>query len=74
MPLGEPDDGVLRIRSFGSGAGPLTRAIKHVSLLGGSGPVEWEQTTDGLVVHAGRAAVIKVALESEAVQGHWDIF
>jgi alpha-L-fucosidase len=74
VPLGDPDDGILRIRAFGSGAGLLKRGIKDVALLGESGAVEWEQTADDLVVHVDRAAVVKVALEPETVQGRWDFF
>ncbi|WP_112134642.1 alpha-L-fucosidase [Glycomyces dulcitolivorans] len=68
IPLGEPEDGALRVRAFGSGAGLLTRAVKDVALLGESGPVEWEQTAGELVVRTDRAAVVRIALAPEAVQ------
>jgi alpha-L-fucosidase len=74
VPLGEPEDGALRIRAFGSASGLLTRGIKSVALLGADGATEWEQTADHLVVRTDRQAVVKVTLEPETAQPRWDFF
>ncbi|TFD88601.1 alpha-L-fucosidase [Cryobacterium lactosi] len=72
IPLAAPADGVLRIRSFGRGAGLLSRRITKVTVLGQSAPAEWEQTAGELIVHATGAAVVKLVLEPEAVQARTD--
>lgn len=72
IPLAEPTDGVLRIRAFGRGAGLLTRRIKEVTLLGGTGDVEWEQTAGELVVRTSGSPVVKLFLEPEAAQPRAD--
>ena len=48
--LAQPDDGVARIRSFGSGAGLLTRGIREVRVLGSADEVQWHQSSDALEV------------------------
>jgi alpha-L-fucosidase len=72
IPLKAPEDGVLRIRSFGRGAGLLTRRIKEVTVLGQTTPAMWEQTAGALIVHASGAAVVKLFLEPETVQPRQD--
>jgi len=64
-----PEDGIARIRAFGSGAGHLTRPVARVRLLGHPGEVDWTQTADALVVTlpadrpSAVGAVIRVTLE-----------
>ena len=48
--LAEPDDGIARVRALGTGSGLLDRAIRDVSVLGGTEPVMWEQTSSELSV------------------------
>ncbi|WP_407361228.1 alpha-L-fucosidase [Microbacterium sp. LBN7] len=48
--LAEPDDGVARIRSFGTGSGLLDRGIREVTVLGVAEAVAWEQTASELSV------------------------
>ncbi|WZO35126.1 alpha-L-fucosidase [Microbacterium sp. LWS13-1.2] len=48
--LAEPEDGIARVSALGAGSGLLDRGIREVSVLGGTAPVTWEQTTSGLHV------------------------
>ncbi|MBA8792995.1 alpha-L-fucosidase [Friedmanniella endophytica] len=48
--LAWPEDGVARIRAWGSGSGQLARPIRSVDLLGHDGEVTWTQTEDALEV------------------------
>jgi alpha-L-fucosidase len=48
--LGWPDDAILRVRAWGSGSGLLAQDIRSVDVIGHLGPVEYEQTTEALVV------------------------
>ncbi len=76
--LGEPDDGVARIRSFGSASPLLERGIAEVRVLGAPEPVEWTREPDELVVRLpGRAPevggrVVKLFFEPEQVAERWD--
>ena len=47
--LGEPK-GQVRIASLGTKAGLETRAVKSVSLVGGTAPLRWKQQDDALVI------------------------
>jgi alpha-L-fucosidase len=48
--LAHPEDGVARIRSFGSGAGLLARGIREVRVLGWQDEVAWQQSAESLDV------------------------
>ncbi|MFC8799141.1 alpha-L-fucosidase [Promicromonospora sp. NPDC057138] len=48
--LAHPEDGVARIRSFGSGAGLLARGIREVRVLGSQDEVAWQQSAESLDV------------------------
>ncbi|WP_022902391.1 alpha-L-fucosidase [Curtobacterium sp. B8] len=69
--LADPADGTVRIRSFGSGAGLLTRPIRSVQVLGVDGETAWTQTVEALEVVVPRSTsphsgpVVKVWLEPE---------
>ncbi|WP_242088803.1 alpha-L-fucosidase [Curtobacterium sp. DN_7.5] len=69
--LADPADGTARIRSFGSGAGLLTRPIRSVQVLGVDGEAAWTQTVEALEVEVPRSTsphsgpVVKVWLEPE---------
>jgi alpha-L-fucosidase len=76
--LAEPDDGIARIRSFGTGAGLLDRDVREVSVLGATGSVTWEQTVSELHVtlpprlpRAG-GPVVKLFLEDPVVPPRQD--
>ncbi|MGJ6980660.1 alpha-L-fucosidase [Aestuariimicrobium soli] len=64
IPLGDPTDGLVRIRSFGKRAGLLTDPIAEVTLLGEDEAPRWEQTADELVVHTKGRAVVKLFLRA----------
>lgn len=76
--LAHPEDGVLRIRSFGTGLRLLPQEIRSVSLLGGGEPLGVERTEDALEVTVGPAAgspigpVVKIHLEPEVVPERTD--
>ena len=53
--LGWPDDGVLRIRSLGSGSGLLGTAPAKVEVLGSPEPVSWERRVADLRVRLPQA-------------------
>lgn len=67
--LAHPEDGVARIRSFGAGAGLLTRAIRDVKVLGSKEDVAWHRSPESLDVTLPAAApeiggpVVKIFLE-----------
>lgn len=76
--LQTPDDGVARIRSFGSGSPLLTRQIDQVKVLGTAEPLEWTRETDQLVVtlpergaDAG-SPVVKLFFRPESPVERWD--
>ena len=48
--LGWPDDSVLRVRAWGSGSGLLGCEIRSVDVVGHIGAVEYEQTSDALMI------------------------
>lgn len=70
--LAPPQDGVARIRSFGSGAGLLTRGIREVRVLGSAEDVAWQRSAESLDVtlpaQSATAAgpVVRLYLEDEA--------
>ncbi|MBT2500792.1 alpha-L-fucosidase [Agromyces sp. ISL-38] len=71
--LAHPEDGVARIRSFGSGAGLLTRGIQEVSVLGSTEKVAWHRSSESLDVtlppttpDLGGGPVVKCFLEPDA--------
>ena len=78
--LAHPDDGVARIRSFGSGSHLLARGIESVSVLGDPAPVSWTRTADSLDVQLDldRApsvgVVVKVVLTPEVTPPRTDSF
>ena len=41
----------LKIKSLGTGAGQLDKAVKNVELLGYNGKLKWKQEADGLVIN-----------------------
>ncbi len=67
--LRRPEDGIARIRSFGTASGLLTRDIQEVSELGSSALSEWERDRDEMRVvlsaDVGVGAVIKLFLNAE---------
>ena len=65
-------EGEMRIRAFGRGAGLLTRRITEVTVLGRTGPVDWEQSAGDLVVRASGASVVRLLLAPEDVQPRTD--
>jgi alpha-L-fucosidase len=70
--LARPDDGVARVRAFGTSGGVLQRPIREVTVLGDRTPVEWTQGHEFLEVtlndvNADRVGVVvKLFLEPEA--------
>ncbi|NQX13063.1 alpha-L-fucosidase [Microbacteriaceae bacterium VKM Ac-2855] len=72
IPLAEPTDGTLRIRSFGAGAGLLNRAIKTVTILGRADEVHWQQSDQELTVEDAGAGVVKLRLEPQIIQARKD--
>lgn len=70
--LAHPQDGIARIRSFGSGAGLLTRGIREVRVLGSAEDVAWQRSVESLDVtlpaQSATAAgpVVRLYLEDEA--------
>lgn len=76
--LAHPEDGVLRIRSFGSGLRLLAQEIRSVTLLGGRDPLHVERTAEALEVAVGPGAgspvgpVVKIRLEPETVPERTD--
>lgn len=78
--LATPDDGVVRVRSFGRAAGLLVAPIKEVSVLGERGPATWNQTADALEVSLDPVTpplvgpVVKLFLESPIPPPRSDFF
>jgi alpha-L-fucosidase len=48
--LGWPEDRKITIRSLAKPVGSDVNRIKHISLLGYKGKINWEQTAEGLTV------------------------
>lgn len=71
IPLAEPADGILRIRSFGAGSGLLDREIVKVTVLGRPDGVDWERSDLELTVH-GATGAIKLWLAPEPAQPRQD--
>jgi len=69
--LAHPEDGVARIRSFGSGSGLLTRGIREVRVLGSGDEVAWRRTAESLDVtlptqsQTAGGPVVRLYLEDE---------
>jgi len=76
--LARPNDGVARIRGFGSGSGLLTRGIQEISVLGDKETVEWTRSTESLDVSlndvnvSSTGVVVKVFLAAETVPARKD--
>ena len=79
--LAAPEDGRVRVRSFGTGSRLLGRAIRDVRVLGHSGSVQWRLEQEFLEVdlpttgsrHAG-GPVIRIELETEVEPERIDFF
>lgn len=71
--LKRPDDGIARVRAFGTGSGLLSQGIQEVSVLGDPCRVEWTRRTESLDVSLhdthpdSTGVVIKLFLEPETV-------
>jgi len=78
--LAQPEDGVARIRSFGTGSGLLTRAIREIRVLGSSEDVAWERSAESLHVTlpaqspTAAGPVVRLFLEDDAQQRRHDFF
>jgi alpha-L-fucosidase len=78
--LAQPEDGVARIRSFGTGSGLLTRAIREIRVLGSSEDVAWERSAESLDVTlpaqspTAAGPVVRLFLEDDAQQRRHDFF
>ncbi|MEO8093307.1 MAG: alpha-L-fucosidase [Pseudolysinimonas sp.] len=78
--LAQPEDGVARIRSLGSGAGLLTRAIREVRVLGSTEDVAWTRSAESLDVvlpaqsPIAAGPVVRLYLEDEAQPRRQDFF
>ena len=78
--LAQPKDGVARIRSFGSGAGLLTRAIREIRVLGSAEDVTWQRSAESLDVTLPAQSptvagpVVRLFLEDEAQPRRHDFF
>ena len=76
--LARPDDGVARVRAFGTGSGLLTRGIQAVSVLGEMEPSVWSRDGEELRVELGAqnaelvGAVVKIYLEPVVVPARHD--
>ena len=76
--LAPPREGLVRIRSFGRGAGLLNREIREVAVLGVLGPPQWSQEDAFLAVRVPNAPgsfggpVVKLFLEPVAGQRRTD--
>ena len=76
--LARPDDGVARVRAFGTGSGLLTRGIQAVSVLGEVEPSVWSRDAEELRVELGAqnaelvGAVVKIYLEPVVVPARHD--
>ncbi|HVX08007.1 alpha-L-fucosidase [Humibacter sp.] len=79
--LVRPEDGRMRIRSFGSGSRLLDRPIVDVRVLGSSETPEWERTESHLEVvlpeqetRGTAGAVVRIELEPAAPEKRIDFF
>jgi len=76
--LAHPEDGVARIRSFGSGSGLLTRPIREVRVLGSGDEVAWQRSAESLDVTlpplspTAAGPVVRLYLEDETRQRRMD--
>ncbi|NAZ86075.1 alpha-L-fucosidase [Kineococcus indalonis] len=76
--LAEPEDGVARVKAFGTGSPLLEREVREVHVLGAGRAPEWSRGPDELVVRLPpRAAVaggpvVKLFFEPEQVPERWD--